>query len=115
MGHKKVCLDCRESLNLDSSDYASKTYPCSKCGKQMTLLPHRFRPPKKADDKGWQVVEFLINNGFPFQHIYVNGAGEYFKNSTDNFASYPTNLRDAKEFIEKYKEQARKMTKKANA
>lgn len=53
-------------------------------------------------------MEFLINNGFPFQHIYVNGANEYFKNAENNFASYPTNLREAKEFIEKYKEQARK-------
>lgn len=109
MGHKKVCLDCRESLNLDNSDHAVEKYPCAKCGKQTSLLPHRFRPPKKTDDKGWELVEFLINSGFPFQHIYINETNECFKNSTNNFVSYPTNLREAEEFVEKYKEQARKV------
>ena len=111
MGHKKVCLDCRESLNLDVSDYAVEIYSCAKCGKPMTLLPHRFRPPKKTDEKGWELVEFLINNGFPFQHIYQEGSNEYFKKPAQNFVPYPTNIRDAKEFILKYKDQA----KKANA
>lgn len=106
MGHKKVCLDCRESLNLDVSDYSAETRPCAKCGKQMTFLPHRFRPPKKTDDKGWELVDFLIKNGFPFQHIYQEGSNEYFKKSTDNYVSYPQNIRDAKEFIIKYKNQA---------
>lgn len=106
MGHKKVCLDCRESLNLDVSDYSAEKYPCAKCGKQMTLLPHRFRPPKKTDDKGWELVSFLIKNGFPFQHIYQEGSSEYFKKSTDNYVTYPQNIRDAKEFILKYKDQA---------
>ena len=103
MGHKKVCLACRESLNLDISDYAVKVRFCAKCGKQMMFLPHRFRPPKKTDDKAWQLIAFLIHHGFPFQHIYINGANEYFKNATNNFVSYPTNLRDAKAFVEKHK------------
>lgn len=108
MGHKKVCLNCRESLNLDNSDYAVEKYPCSKCGKQMTLLPHRFRPPKKTDDKGWQLVKFLIDNGFYFQHIYQEGSGELFGKLTNNYVPYPKNLREAKEFVITYKDKARK-------
>ena len=107
MGHKKVCINCRESLNLDISDYSSETYPCSKCGRQMTLLPHRFRPPKKSNNKGWELVEFLISNGFPFQHIYQIESNECHKKLSYNYVSYPKNLLDAKEFIIKYKKQSK--------
>lgn len=108
MGHKKVCLDCKICLNLDVSDYTAEKYPCSKCGKEMTLLPHRFRPPKKTHDKAWLLVKFLIENGFYFQHIYQEGSSDYNKKVTDNYVPYPKNLKEAKEFITTYKNQARK-------
>ncbi|OFY12975.1 MAG: hypothetical protein A2X11_11550 [Bacteroidetes bacterium GWE2_42_24] len=75
----------------------------------MTLLSHRFRPPKKTDDKKWETVKYLIENGFYYDHVYqkietnCNGVTSY-----QNYATYPDNIRDAKEFVEKYKEQARK-------
>lgn len=75
----------------------------------MTLLSHRFRPPKKTDDKNWETVKFLIENGFHYDHVYQkietnrNGLTSY-----QNYATYSDNIRDAKEFVEKYKEQARK-------
>ena len=75
----------------------------------MTLLPHRFKPPKKTEDKKWETVKFLIEHGFYYQHIYKkvetteNGNIVY-----ENYAKYPENLKDAIEFVEKYKEQARK-------
>lgn len=108
MGHKKVCLDCRECLNLAASDYTVNNYTCAKCNRQMIILPHRFRPPKKSDDKGWELVDFLIKNGFPFQHIYQEGSSDFFKKPTDNYVAYPENIRDAKEFVLKYKDQAKK-------
>jgi len=75
----------------------------------MTLLPHRFRPPKKSEEKKWETVKFLIDNGFYYQHIYetvtktINGFTKY-----ENLVPYPDNIRDAKEFVERYKNQARK-------
>lgn len=74
----------------------------------MILLPHRFRPPKKSDEKGWELVRFLVNNGFPFQHVYQEGVNEYFSKTSDNYIPYPKNLKEAKEFIIKYKNQALK-------
>jgi hypothetical protein len=73
----------------------------------MILLPHRFRSPKKSEDKKWETIKFLIDNGFYFQHIYenvtktVNGFIKF-----ENLVPYPKNMRDAKEFVEKYKSQA---------
>ena len=50
---------------------------------------------RKDDIKKWEVVIFLFENGFKYEHIY-----------DDNLKSYveiPENIRDAKEFINKYK------------
>jgi len=109
MGHKKVCLECRLTLNRPFDSGSELTYPCPECRKPMTLLPHRFRPPKKSDDKKWETVQFLIENGFYYQHIYetitetTNGIKKF-----ENLVTYPDNIRDAKEFVEHYKFQARK-------
>lgn len=83
-------------------------YPCPECGKPMILLPHRFRPPKKTDDKRWEVVKYLIDNGFPYQHIYETTETDKHINREEKYITYPDNLRDAKEFVEKFKNQARK-------
>lgn len=107
MGHKKVCLSCRLCLNREICFDADKVLICPQCGKPLKLLPHRFRPPKKADSKGWQLVVFLIDNGFTYQHIYQVGKSELIKGKYDNYVPYPKNLRDAKEFIEQYKKYAK--------
>ena len=84
MGHKKICLDCRLTLNREFDDGSKRlTYPCPNCQKEMILLPHRFRPPKKSDEQKWKVVEYLIGQGFRYEHT---------------FREVPENIRDAKEF-----------------
>lgn len=95
MGHKIVCLECRKAFSLSTDLSINKEIICSDCGKKAILSPHRFRPPKKTDDKKWEVVCFLVLNGFKYQHIYCEHSKE--------FVNYPENLRDAKEFVKKYK------------
>ena len=96
------------TLNRPFDSGSELKYPCPKCGKPMLLLPHSFRPPKKTDEKAWQLVNYLIQNGFRYQHIYQEGSDEYHGKITDNYISYPKNLRDAKEFVQKYKPQLKK-------
>ena len=103
MGHKKVCLDCRISFNRAFDRGSELTYPCPECGKSMILLPHRFRPPKKTDETKWGVVKFLIDNGFYYQHI-----SEPTIIGNTKYVEYPDNLPEAKEFVIKYKNQAKK-------
>jgi hypothetical protein len=73
----------------------------------MTMMSHRFRPPKKTESKKWEIVRFYVENGFNFQHVYkdikLNRDGT---KSYENLVPYPENLRDAKDFIKQYKEQA---------
>jgi len=86
MGHKKICLDCRMTLNREFDDGSKNiNYPCPNCQKEMILLPHRFRPPKKSEEQKWKVVEYLLDQGYRYEHAGV----------------VPDNLRDAKEFWKK--------------
>jgi hypothetical protein len=95
--------------NIPAADYSIDKRPCSRCGKEMIFMPSHFRPPKKSDDKSWEVVEFLFKHGFRFQHIYQKGLNEYSKRLADNYIPYPTTMRDAQEFVEKYRRYARKL------
>ena len=108
MGHKKVCLDCSISFNRDYDGDSEIIYPCPECGKPMTLLPHRFRPPKKTDYKKWATVKFLVSKGFYYQHIWEPELHNGKIIGFIGYVKYPDNLRDAKEFVLKYKKQALK-------
>lgn len=109
MGDKKICLNCRVALNRNFDDGTEKKqYLCPECGREMIPLPHRFRSPKKTDEKRWQTVEFYIQNGFYYQHIHDGGEASNYYNRVTKYVEYPENLRDAKEFVIKYGSQARK-------
>jgi hypothetical protein len=71
------------------------------------MMPHRFRPPKNADHQKWEMIKFLVEYGFRFQHLYKD-----IKRNQDGTISYtglvpyPENLREAQDFVERYKQQA---------
>lgn len=108
MGFKSVCLECRKALNRSLDPGADRQYPCSECGKAMIVLSHRFRPPKKSDDKKWDAVKYLVDHGFYYDHVYQkietlsNGVTIY-----ENYVPYPENIKDAIEFVKKYRQQAK--------
>jgi predicted RNA-binding Zn-ribbon protein involved in translation (DUF1610 family) len=106
MGQKVVCLECKISFNQDIDCNNRKDTPCPDCGKIMIFLPHRFRPPLKRNDKEWAVVKFLVNHGFYYQHIYEKTETSNHVNRIEKYVSYPNHMREAKEFVEKYKQQA---------
>ncbi len=108
MGYKSVCVNCRKSFNRSIEKEINKFFSCPECGNTMTLLSHRFRPPKKSDEKKWEVVKFLIDKGFYYQHINKLVDDEKSEYDNNEFAKYPLNLKDALIFVEKYKGQIKK-------
>jgi predicted RNA-binding Zn-ribbon protein involved in translation (DUF1610 family) len=104
MGYKTVCFNCRKSFSAAQTKIRERK--CPQCGKAMTWLSHRFRPPKNTDDKKWKVVEFLAENGFDYDHIWKSIQNGVYS----GLAVYPETMKDAEEFAEKYKAQARKRT-----
>lgn len=78
---------------------------CPECGQPTTVMNQRFRPPKKDDDKKWLTVKFLVDNGFRYQHIY-EAIDRKDKGKVERITvAYPENLKDAREFVLKYKDQ----------
>ena len=91
MGYKYICLDCRKAFNLGTDFNNTKVTNCPKCGVLMKLM----------------VVKHLAENGFIYQHVYEKI--EIESNiivSYQNYTSYPETLKEAKDFVEKYKAQA---------
>lgn len=102
MGYKKTCFNCNKSFNRPIDFGTERKYTCPDCGEPMILMTHKFRPPNRNSSKDWQLIEFLANNGFIFQSIFETPSG-------GTYIKYPTSLRDAKEFVVKYKEQSDSM------
>jgi hypothetical protein len=109
MGYKNTCLDCRKAFNRPLNTDLSRVFKCPDCGKPTVSLSHLFQPPAKDDLNGWATVKLIVDNGFTYDHIYKNiekKEGRIIGYS--GYAEYPDNLRDAKEFIENYKDQVTK-------
>ncbi|GAB3933013.1 hypothetical protein [Mucilaginibacter myungsuensis] len=106
MGHKIVCLKCRKAFSRGTDNLHSPK-ECSECGGSYALYDHKFRPPTRSDINAWKVVSYLYDHGFNYQHInkeYVTpdrGYGYLI------LAEYPTTMQDAKEFVKRYKSQAK--------
>lgn len=107
MGYKKTCFKCKKSFNRSIDFGSERKYPCPDCGNEMTLMSHKFRPPEKSNIQKWKLVEYLAQNGFIFQSIFETPSG-------GTYIKYPSNLREAKEFVIKYKEQSINWRNKKN-
>jgi len=108
MGYKVVCLDCRKAFS-QGTDYRNfRESVCPYCGTKMMFLDQKFKPPKKTDKEKWETVKFLTENGFYYQRVYEkieirNGVIISYQNPV----AYPENLREANEFVIRYKIQAK--------
>lgn len=103
---KKLCLTCRKSFNISSEDSALSNFRCPECGNQAIAVTHRFRPPKADDKRKWEVVKFLIENGFSYQHIPIYEPDRHGIQRFISYARYPENMIDAVEFVEKHRDKA---------
>ena len=85
MGYKNVCINCKrvESLGTDFTNFRTGT--CPECKEQMHFVNHKFKPPKKSDNKSWTIVKFLIAGGYDFRSTHL---------------SYPDNMKEAEEFVQ---------------
>ncbi len=94
----KCCKSFKKSYQIAPNDYPEHI-PCTECGGLAWNFGRHFRPPKKTNKKQWEKIRFLFDHGFRFQKIRLI-------NSTESFP-YPKTLKEAKEFVVKYKEYAR--------
>jgi len=93
---------------MSSTDLKLSNFKCPECGNVAIAITHRFRPPKTDDSRKWEVVKFLIDNGFPYQHISIYEPDRHGIQRFTKYAQYPENINDAIEFVERYKDQAKR-------
>ena len=98
MGYKAICLTCRKSFNRGTNIDTPILIKCPECGDKTIAVNQKFKPPKKLDLKKWEVVNFLIGNGFKYDILTEEIEPGVFR----QLGKYPENMRDAKEFIQKF-------------
>lgn len=108
MGYKAVCFACRKAFNYNPDVQKNMEQKCPQCSKVLSLVNHKFKLPRKSDNKSWDVAKYLCENGFPYRHVYkdVSKRNTVDENSSSNYVEYPTTMKEAREFIVAYKEQA---------
>ena len=103
MGCKKICFNCKSVISVYTDNSENVSTPCPECGGETHTVANRFRPPVPENTKKWEVVEFLLANGFAYHHIYAKVA----RFDRGEEIPYPETMADAKAFVLKYKDQAK--------
>ncbi len=88
---------------MSSEDLRLSNFKCPECGNLSIAVTNRFRPPKVDGNRKWEVVKFLIENGFQYQHISIYESDRHGIKRFVRYARYPENMIDAIEFVEQYK------------
>jgi DNA-directed RNA polymerase subunit RPC12/RpoP len=105
MGYKKVCFNCRKAFSVYTNNAETINLTCPECGGTTAFLKHKFRPPKRNDLRQWDTIQFLVDNGFLFDHVYKQvESGGYEQ------VAYPETMEEAKVFVIEYKKQAKVKT-----
>ena len=97
---KYLCLDCRKTLKREVEGPATRT--CANCGGEAVRMGHRFRAPALSKKQEWDVVLFLVRNGFYFDRVYVSTSTP----GTQASLTYPTSMQEAKAFVEQWADYA---------
>jgi len=101
MGYKNMCLNCRKVFKQGTDFENIRKSKCPDCSQLMIQMNHRFRAPKRTEISKCKTVEFLIQHGFFYQYLIG-------KEGQKSYVPYPEQMRDAKAFVIKYKDQALK-------
>ena len=94
-----TCFACRSTFKRPFEEGLIYR-KCPGCGGQARRMDKLFRPPTKADDKQWALLNFLAGHGFVFQKIWLK------QRNTSCGVSYPSTIEQAMEFVVQFKDQA---------
>ncbi|GMQ30893.1 hypothetical protein Aconfl_35360 [Algoriphagus confluentis] len=97
MGYKDICLTCRKAFSRGTDFTIPSSSKCPECGGPSITVSHLFQPPKKTELKKWKVVEYLIENGFRYDHAFKKEDSQYY-------GRFPETMKEAIEFVKYQKE-----------
>ncbi|MBA3461469.1 MAG: hypothetical protein H0T46_16025 [Deltaproteobacteria bacterium] len=87
-----VCFSCRRCFRRSAARTVERK--CPTCGSVAVALSRKFKAPSRADEEQWRKVEFLYRHGFRFQSVY---------DKTGRVVRYPESLKEARDFVRRYK------------
>jgi hypothetical protein len=90
-----ACLDCRKSFKRPRVFAPPRYRRCPVCGKPAVGLHPNFKPPRTSNVKQWEKVRYLVEHGFRFRPIWDEETGTPIP--------YPETLRDAVDWVERWK------------
>jgi predicted amidophosphoribosyltransferase len=93
-----LCFECRKSFK---KPHSAEVRICPECGGPLVEVSRKFSAPKSTDKPQWEKVQFLTEHGFIFQSVY-----EQREDKGHYKVRYPKTLKEAYEFVTKYKDQA---------
>ena len=98
MGHKSVCVDCRKAFSnfLEVNDHKKEV--CPESGATMYFVNQMFKPPKRTDEKKWEVVKYILGSGFDYSHLYEMIDNGVYK----QLGQYPETMKEAKELVQRF-------------
>ena len=97
---KYLCLNCRRTFKRPVEGKGER--PCPHCKLTAVRMGHKFRPPRLSAYREWEVIKYLVNNGFYYDSIPIKDE----HGNEIGLVSYPLTMDDAKEFVQEYKEHA---------
>lgn len=96
MSYKSVCTNCKKAFNQGNNFEQPISLVCPQCRQPMFFANQKFKPPKKEDNKKWEIIKALFEGGYDFQSFYQ----EVYPNN--NFVSFPKKLNEVESFLQAY-------------
>lgn len=91
-----ACFTCRRSFKRPGERPTPPERTCPHCGGPAHNLGRHFKAPAADDRAQWAKVRFLVEHGFPFQHVYDPAHGR-------RPVPYPETLKEARAFVQQYR------------
>ena len=60
-----ICVECRTSKRAEAAGGLETPLRCSSCGGGLWELSHKWRIPKKTDDKAWHELKAIVTDAKP--------------------------------------------------
>jgi hypothetical protein len=70
-----ICIDCRTARRAEAAGWVATSLRCAACGGGLWELSHKWRIPKKGDDKEWDALHEIIRAEAPTREQYLKRRG----------------------------------------
>lgn len=71
-----ICTACRSAKRAEAAGGLKTDLRCSSCGGVLWELSHRWRIPKKTDNRGWAELAEIVAESGPAREAFITRRGK---------------------------------------